>query len=253
MILEPTEIYLTMKKYVHNIAFKALYYSGLAFIYRILFQRRRPTVLLFHELDQAGASMAVDALSTRYNIVSSDILVDCILAKSFFDLPDYPLILTFDDGRKSNLSINVFSKNDIPATNFISSSNERLDGKKFISASEITDLSNNFSIESHAHSHPRMDELDLSQQMNEINQNSAFIESVTGIRPLLFAYPYGKYNEDSVKAVKECGMKAAFTVDPGYVDIKDGPYKIKRICVSNRPTKEELIVKASGILTILKR
>jgi peptidoglycan/xylan/chitin deacetylase (PgdA/CDA1 family) len=42
-------------------------------------------------------------------------------------------------------------------------------------------------------------------------------------------YPVGKYNEDTMRALKAAGYKMAFTTRAGFAKLSDGLYKATRV------------------------
>ena len=95
----------------------------LAVPYRIreLVQRRQVTILVYHKLDPETANRHFEALRRRYNIIS---LADYMNSRTdvHIPLPPKPLIVTFDDGHKSNYELkSVFEKHGIRATTFLCS------------------------------------------------------------------------------------------------------------------------------------
>lgn len=57
----------------------------------------------------------------------------------------------------------------------------------------------------HSNKHPHMPELSKDKMKEEINSCSDKIEAVTGVRPTLFRAPYGDYNDETIKTIRECG------------------------------------------------
>lgn len=78
------------------------------------------------------------------------------------------------------------------------------------------------------------------------------IYEMTGNMPSTFAYPYGKYNDNTVDIIKSLGFKATFSCDYGINLInKEGEtdlFNMKRICRSNNEGAETLIDEAMKTL-----
>ena len=47
-----------------------------------------------------------------------------------------------------------------------------------------------------------------------------------------FAYPFGHYNDNTIKALKEVGIKLAFTIKDGKVKRGANKYKLPRVRIS---------------------
>lgn len=82
----------------------------------------------------------------------------------------------------------------------------------------------------HTHSHPLLTRLDYRAQKSDIHKNKEILSKKLGIEIKSISYPYGKCNTDTVKAVKEEGLKLGFVVD-GEVERSalEDPYRISRL------------------------
>lgn len=54
--------------------------------------------------------------------------------------------------------------------------------------------------------------------------------------PTIFAYPFGHYSDDFIKALKDSGFKMAFTINSGRVKKGANKYKLPRVRVSRGTT-----------------
>jgi peptidoglycan/xylan/chitin deacetylase (PgdA/CDA1 family) len=100
--------------------FKILRYSGLPFIFRELVQRKRATILLFHDITVETAEQTFKYLTKKYNLISLDDYLNFRLQKSFNKLPSKVAIITFDDGFKQNYELlPIIEKYSIPVTIFL--------------------------------------------------------------------------------------------------------------------------------------
>lgn len=61
---------------------------------------------------------------------------------------------------------------------------------------------------SHSDDHAHFSKLSETQIVDNLNKCNKKIESVTGVKPLLFRCPYGEYDDHVIKAVKSIGMTA---------------------------------------------
>lgn len=103
-----------------NIIYKALRYSGAAWLWRETVQRRRVTFLLFHDMEASDAERNFTYLKRHYNIISLPDYLQAVQTKS--KLPHKALIITFDDGHVSNHALlPVLQRMEIPITIFLCS------------------------------------------------------------------------------------------------------------------------------------
>lgn len=164
-------------------------------------------------------------------------------------IPEKSVLLTFDDGYMDNYTnaFPILKEFNMNATIFVISS--YLDGDIYMSPSNIKEMSDyGIDIESHTVSHLRLSELSYEQQFNELKNSKQTIEKITGKPVISIAYPEGKYNEDTTKAVLETGYAMGFTIDRGYVGIGDNSTLLSRLCVdyTYRPYNIEKILKKTA-------
>jgi peptidoglycan/xylan/chitin deacetylase (PgdA/CDA1 family) len=82
---------------------QVLYFSGLSNIYRHLFQRNKVSILLLHDPIAEDFENIMRFLSPRYNFISfSDYRA---YRAGERELPDFSMILTFDDGHRRNYDL----------------------------------------------------------------------------------------------------------------------------------------------------
>lgn len=92
--------------------------------------------------------------------------------------------------------------------------------------------SNGFTFGAHTLSHPDLKELDNAMAWEEIHTSRTNLTSYLGIPIDYIAYPFGSYNENTVKLVEKAGYKAAFVLDKICDNHSDANlFKIKRLCI----------------------
>jgi peptidoglycan/xylan/chitin deacetylase (PgdA/CDA1 family) len=77
-----------------------LYYTGLVALYRLLFPRRRLTILFFHQMDPDRFRFCLDHLRRHYHVISLADYLD--FRRRRVAPPANSVVLTFDDGYQSN-------------------------------------------------------------------------------------------------------------------------------------------------------
>lgn len=104
-----------------GIVYKAIKWSGLAWLWREMVQRRKVTFLLFHDMEAADAERNFGYLKQHYNIIGLNDYLDAVHNKKH--LPNKAVVITFDDGHASNYALlQIIRRMQIPVTIFLCSS-----------------------------------------------------------------------------------------------------------------------------------
>ena len=149
-------------------------------------------------------------------------------------IPAKSILITFDDGYMDNYdkAFPILKDLNMVATIFCITSN--LDGSYYLSKEAITEMSNyGIDIESHTVNHPKLNEMTYNEQLAELIESKKTLESITGKKIESIAYPFGDFNDDSIKAAKDAGYTLGFTTKKGLSDRDDNPLKLDRIYVSS--------------------
>lgn len=187
----------------------------------------------------------------KYNIVEMKEAKNYIY--NIEDLPEKSVLITFDDGYKSNFeyAYPVLKKYAFKATIFlITSKIEEYYEQKFISENlqyaseyELNKCSNVFSYGDHTYRLHRKDDesrkafmnIKTKEQINnDINISQAILSKYVDEDTKVFAYPYGKYNEISQSVLKSKDYKLVFLINKGEVSKKTNPYEIPRYGITSQ-------------------
>lgn len=194
-----------------------------------------------------------------YNTITMTDLINYVYFDS--ELPEKPIIITFDDGHYNNLTyaLPLLEKYDMVAvisivgkyTEKYTKSDEVNPNYSYLRWSDINDLikSGRFEFQNHTYdlhnitknrkgcmkmkgegleSYKKVLSEDLSKLQKEFNENTNYI-------PNTFTYPFGAISNDSIDIIKELGFKASLSCDEGINLISKNPdclYQLKRY---NRP------------------
>lgn len=106
--------------------------------------------------------------------------------------------------------------------------------------SQLQSLSSNplFQIGGHTESHPLLPQLNKVEQELEICENKQFLESIINSPIDSFAYPSGKFDENTLDILKSQGFETAFTTKPRLIKLKTDPFLFGRFQVNNWTGKE---------------
>ena len=146
------------------------------------------------------------------------------------DLPDKPILITFDDGYLDNYenAYSILKKYGMVATFFIITNMLWSEGR--LNPERIVEMAQGgMSFGSHTVTHRRMGELTWSEIQDELAISKAVLESVLGRMVTSIAYPQGSYNDNVIAIAKSLGYVTGFTVREG-VCLKDSPdFELRRI------------------------
>ncbi|MBN1037403.1 polysaccharide deacetylase family protein [Clostridium botulinum] len=149
-------------------------------------------------------------------------------------IPEKSIVITFDDGYMDNYTnaFPILKDLDMKATIFCITF--ELDGKYYLSESAIKKMSDyGIDIQSHTAGHPDLTKMTYDEQLKEFLESKEILEAITEKPVTSIAYPYGNYNDNSVKAAKDAGFKLGFTTDLGLSDRDDNPLLLNRIYISS--------------------
>ncbi len=178
-----------------------------------------------------------------YNVLSLDEAVDIFNNKK--KIPLKAVVLTFDDGYENFLTnaVPVLKKYGFPAIVYIVSS---LIGKKaewlaldnhptpsLLTKSQIKEVRElGFDIGSHNLNHERMAKKSFEQQSFEVLKSKEILEDILGSEIKHFCYPYGSYDDNSLKAVKSAQYLTAVTCQRAAATHDFDPLALPRKAIS---------------------
>ena len=100
----------------------------------------------------------------------------------------------------------------------------------FLSWDEVREMhESGISFGAHTVNHPVLTNLPVEQARWEIVQSKKHIEEKLGEKVTAFAYPFGPFNAEIAKLVKESGFTSAVTTESGLVNSQANPYELPRI------------------------
>jgi len=111
-----------MLVFLRNAIFILLRYSGIPFVLREVFHRRKVTILVYHALPATRARRHFRALTARYHIIALSDYLHARLEGERWRLPPKPIIITFDDGHRNNFELRqLLEELRVPITIFLCS------------------------------------------------------------------------------------------------------------------------------------
>ncbi len=139
------------------------------------------------------------------------------------NIPDNPIIVTFDDGYLSNYEIAypILKELEIPATIFVVTDTVgEIGGAGKVNHSHFTweqaremEASGLIEIQSHTAGHVKMSEQSRGEQIRQLRKSKYDIEKNLGHACDMIAYPFGDYTPDIKQVARDSGYKMQLLVD----------------------------------------
>ncbi|MCJ7688550.1 MAG: polysaccharide deacetylase family protein [Clostridiaceae bacterium] len=163
-------------------------------------------------------------------------------------IPEKSVVLTFDDGYVDNYveALPILKEFGFKATFFIITG--AVDkSKSYMNIEQLKEMeSSGMDIQSHTVHHKNLKELSYEKQLETLKESKNFLEKTLNKRIKYFAYPYGEYSKESLKAVKEAGYTMAFATAGRWSDKSDGILTLDRVFISGSANLDVFIDRISN-------
>lgn len=150
-------------------------------------------------------------------------------------LPDRTVAITIDDAYLSvyREAWPRLKKYGFPATIFVATRPIDSGLRGYMSWDQLREMqADGYDIGSQTRTHPHMHRISADAAREELAiSNDRFITEL-GIRPDIFAYPYGEYNLEVIDIVKQAGFVAAFGQNSGIMHGYNGFYELPRFAMN---------------------
>jgi peptidoglycan/xylan/chitin deacetylase (PgdA/CDA1 family) len=272
--------------------FALLRFSLVPLLIREAVQRRRATIILYHDPTPEVFARQVRALKRRYNVISLRQLVDAVQKRDGSALPPKPLVITFDDGHVGNHALKpVIESLEVPVTIFLCAAiigthrrfwflhapsdrdyrrlpdeerlrtladhgfvqSEEVPRREALSWNEIQNLSKLVDFQAHTLTHAILPYCSDEKARKEICDSRRVLEQAFGTPIYAISYPNGDYSDREVELAREAGYVAGITVDLGFNAVTEDLFRLKRICMDDSGGVTGVVVRASGLWDALKR
>ena len=137
--------------------------------------------------------------------------VECYMNKKC-ELPRKSVLITFDDGWKSiyDLALPILKEYNFNAVIFYMGNNIDGSNPNFISKDELFEIEKNYpNIEIASHSFNNHERDAYKKSVDELNEDFNSMNNIIDTK--YFAYPYGLYSDNYIKALKKNKYNLAFT------------------------------------------
>jgi peptidoglycan/xylan/chitin deacetylase (PgdA/CDA1 family) len=155
--------------------------------------------------------------------------------------PAGAVVVTIDDGYDDarTLAYPLLRRHGIPATLFVVTAlmgdgnrwNDEgpLAGRPIVSWEDATALHREgLALGAHTRTHPALSELPPARQYDEIAGSRSDLDAALGEPVQTFAYPYGKWNEETADSARRAGFACALSVRAGRNCAATAPYALRR-------------------------
>ena len=163
-------------------------------------------------------------------------------------IPKKSVVLTFDDGYVDNYveALPILKEFGFKATIFVITG--AVDkSKNYMNIEQLKEMeANGMDIQSHTVHHKNLKELSYDKQLETLKASKGFLEKTLNKRIKYFAYPYGEYSKESLKAVKEAGYTMAFSTTGRWSDKADGILTLDRVFISGSASLDVFIDRISN-------
>jgi peptidoglycan/xylan/chitin deacetylase (PgdA/CDA1 family) len=133
----------------------------------------------------------------------------------------------------------------------ISQSNEY--AYEFLDEQQILDLHNKgFEIYPHSHTHSDLTQMDPISQKRDIDESTIALEALLNIKPVSFAYPFGKYDTSIVELLFQRGYTSAFSTKEGLNSPGDNLFTLRRNSLSGEVDADTLRLSLTGKIRLYK-
>ncbi len=224
-----------------------LFLNALSFLARSIMRSPRVSILMYHSIGASNVLFTVRAddfarqleylWQKGYAVVAFSKLVDSL--ENGQKIADKTVVLTFDDGYCDvyKNAWPLLKKYNFPATVFLPTAfigkemrNSQGTEIELLNENQIKEMADSGLIEfgSHAHSHPRLKEIDDRVFGEELKMSKNIIEQITQKSCRFFAYPKGHFRPSFEKILAENDFLAALTVKEGLISPGDNLFTLKR-------------------------
>lgn len=169
-------------------------------------------------------------------------------------LPSRPVVITFDDGYLDNYTyaLPILRQHGFTATVFVVAGTVgginsfdypvRQPRNVMMGWDEIKKMQQaGITIGSHTLNHPHLADLTADQQAYQLRRSKEILEEHLG-RPVdVLCYPYGSYNEETLRQAAAAGYWVAVTTVQGLAVPADAPYRLKRIRIRGDYSRDKFV------------
>jgi peptidoglycan/xylan/chitin deacetylase (PgdA/CDA1 family) len=225
---------------------------------------------MYHEIADAAATASELAVSpdafadqlgllrdAGFNAITAGELA-AILTDGAGELPERPVVLTFDDGYADFYSqgLPLLKRNGFTGTIFVTTGSLGKEGeaKRMLNWRELAEI-NEAGIEIGAHTvkHPKLDLLPENLVREELSASKSLLEDHLGLEVPGLAYPFGYSNAMVRQVARDLGYTYGYSVGNALTTSTAGKFTLPRLTVRRNTTMDEFRKMVNGQETLTVR
>jgi poly-beta-1,6-N-acetyl-D-glucosamine N-deacetylase len=249
-------------------------------------QAKRVTILAYHAPSPKTFERHLRFLRRAYNLTSLRELAGALRGGSLKALPRKSLVITLDDGHRSNHSLlAVLERHRVPVTVFLCSGMIESDGqywfhtvrdpeplkrvsdaerlellaampsgtggagtpREALNREELHELRSLVDFQAHTISHPILPACSTDKAAREIEGAKQELEGRHGFEVYALAYPNGDHGDREERLAERAGYQCALTMDAGFNRATTNRFRLRRIAVNDHDSVSVLAVRACGL------
>jgi peptidoglycan/xylan/chitin deacetylase (PgdA/CDA1 family) len=223
----------------------------------------RVPVLMYHEIADAAATdsplaVAPDVFARQLaylrdagftTLTAGE--VAAFLADGAGQLPERPVVLTFDDGYRDfhTHGLPAIKQHGFTATLFMTTGgigDESLD-KIMLSWGQLAEVEQaGIEIGAHTVMHPKLDLLADKELREELSVSKSQLEEHLGLAVPGLAYPFGYSSRKVIQVARELGYGYAYAVDNALTTSAAGKFTLPRLTVQRATTLDDFAAMVNG-------
>jgi peptidoglycan/xylan/chitin deacetylase (PgdA/CDA1 family) len=175
-------------------------------------------------------------------------------------LPDYSVVLTFDDGFEDFYSVAApqLAQRGLPATIFVitdrASNLLPPNGESFLTWEEIKTLSSaGVTIGSHTCSHPNLRDLTSDEVARELCESRAAILKHVSQSEVPLSYPFGQTSKVISEVAEASGYCCAIDGDQGLNSSEQSTFDLSRTVIASDDDLATFVARVSGLTSAFSR
>jgi peptidoglycan/xylan/chitin deacetylase (PgdA/CDA1 family) len=210
----------------------------------------------------------LDYLQSRYHVIPLREYIEA--HNQGRTLPDYSVVLTFDDGFRNFLTVAapMLAERKLPATVFLITdrAGEKFDrerettwtpddDRRYLSWDDARQLQETQAVEfgSHTCSHPGLLTLSDAEGRHELQHSYTDLVTNLAVKIPTLSYPKGQYSTLLAEEARKVGYACAVTTDRGLNEVDHDLFTLGRTLIGDYDDEAGFAVRVSGLRWLLVR